>query len=123
MHLKDGMPRGRGTGVLLSVILALCAAGHVARAQQGGDAQQKASASAANSGDLEGLLDLPIEQLAKMPVAVPSMDIPVTSVTKEASTVGRSAAAVRMRTDRSRRFLAASMEWSLGNTRDNSRQL
>ena len=44
--------------------------------------------------DPEGILNLDIEQLAKTPVVVPSMDIPVTSVTKEASTVGRSAAAV-----------------------------
>ena len=41
------------------------------------------------------ILNLDIEQLAKTPVVVvPSMDIPVTSVTKEQSTVGRSAAAV-----------------------------
>ena len=54
----------------------------------------RCAAAPAQSSDLEGLLDLPIEQLAKTPVVVPSMDIPVTSVTKEASTVGRSAAAV-----------------------------
>ena len=50
------------------------------------------------SGDLEKLLNLDIEQLAKTPVTstlgASLMDIPVTSVTKEASTVGRSAAAV-----------------------------
>lgn len=46
------------------------------------------------SADLQGLLDLPIDQLAKAPVVVPSMDIPVTSVTKEQSTVGRLPAAV-----------------------------
>ena len=46
------------------------------------------------SADLQGLLDLPIDQLAKAPVVVPSMDIPVTSVTKEQSTVGRTPAAV-----------------------------
>lgn len=40
------------------------------------------------------ILSMDIEQLAKTPVVVPSMDIPVTTVTKEQSTVGRSAAAV-----------------------------
>lgn len=40
------------------------------------------------------ILSLDIEQLAKTPVIAPSMDIPVTSVTKEAGTVGRSAAAI-----------------------------
>ena len=52
---------------------------------------------AGKAADLEGLLNLDIEQLAKTPVtssASPSMDMPVTSVTKEAGTVGRSAAAV-----------------------------
>jgi iron complex outermembrane receptor protein len=39
-------------------------------------------------------LNLDIEQLTRTPVVVPSMDIPVSSVTKEMSTVGRSAAAV-----------------------------
>ena len=52
------------------------------------------AAAAGKSGDIDSLLNLDIDQLAKTPVAVPSMDIPVTSVTKEASTVGRSAAAV-----------------------------
>ena len=40
------------------------------------------------------ILDLDIEQLGKTPVVVPSMDIPVTSVTKQESTVGHSAAAI-----------------------------
>ena len=40
------------------------------------------------------ILNMDLEQLARTPVVVPSMDIPVTSVTKEASTVGRSPAAV-----------------------------
>ena len=43
---------------------------------------------------MKDILDMDIEQLAQVPVVVPSMDIPVTSVTKEESTVGRSAAAV-----------------------------
>jgi iron complex outermembrane recepter protein len=51
-------------------------------------------ATPGKSTELESLLDLPLDQLAKTPVVVPSMDVPVTSVTKEASTVGRSAAAV-----------------------------
>ena len=40
------------------------------------------------------ILNLDLEQLTRTPVVVPSMDIPVTSVTKEESTVGRSAAAI-----------------------------
>ncbi len=54
------------------------------------------AAAAANTGDpaADSILNLDLEQLASTPVVVPSMDIPVTSVTKEESTVGRSAAAV-----------------------------
>ena len=48
--------------------------------------------AAGDSG--KNLLNMDIDQLAKTPVVVPSMDMPVTSVTKEQSTVGRSAAAV-----------------------------
>jgi iron complex outermembrane receptor protein len=42
----------------------------------------------------DDILNMDLEQLTKVDVHVPSMDIPVTSVTKEESTVGRSAAAV-----------------------------
>jgi iron complex outermembrane recepter protein len=70
-------------------------------AQEGGKPQQDAAAASGKSGDLEKLLDLPIDQLAKTPVSsasasgsLPSMDTPVTSVNKEASTIGHSAAAV-----------------------------
>lgn len=45
-------------------------------------------------GAEKSLLDLDLEQLAKTPVVVPSMDIPVTTVAREQSTVGRSPAAV-----------------------------
>lgn len=44
--------------------------------------------------DPEGILNLDIEQLAKTDVVVPSMDIEVTSVAKQESTVGRSPAAI-----------------------------
>ena len=63
-------------------------------AEEAANPNAGAGSAAAQSSDLEGLLNLPIDQLAKTPVVVPSMDVPVTSVTKEASTVGRSAAAV-----------------------------
>ncbi len=53
-----------------------------------------ASSAPAQAPNSDSILGLDIDQLAKTPVVVPSMDIPVTSVTKEASTVGRSAAAV-----------------------------
>lgn len=47
-----------------------------------------------SGGEGKKLADLDIEQLAKTPVVVPSMDIPVTSVSKQESTVGRSPAAI-----------------------------
>lgn len=57
-------------------------------------AEPAASSDASPKGNGKTILDLDIEQLAKTPVKVPSMDIPVTSVTKETSTVGRSPAAI-----------------------------
>jgi iron complex outermembrane receptor protein len=62
----------------------------------GGQSPPKAQADASGSLATD-LLKLDIEQLAQVPVKVasaPAMDLPVTSVTKELSTVGRSAAAV-----------------------------
>lgn len=44
--------------------------------------------------DPEGILNLDLEQLVKTDVVVPSMDIEVTSVAKQESTVGRSPAAI-----------------------------
>lgn len=58
------------------------------------DAGQAPSGREGGGKTGDSILDLDIEQLAKVPVVVPSMDIPVSSVTKEQSTVGRSAAAV-----------------------------
>jgi iron complex outermembrane receptor protein len=58
-------------------------------------AAQAAAEPRAGSGKAAGdILNLDIEQLARTPVVVPSMDIPVTSVTKTPSTVGHSAAAI-----------------------------
>ena len=63
--------------------------------QPAGAGQPAANPPAGSSGKAANdILNLDIEQLARTPVVVPSMDIPVTSVTKELSTVGRSAAAV-----------------------------
>lgn len=76
---------------LLALVEGLC------RAEPTGPAESPSNAPAAKTGDLEGLLNMDIEQLAKTPVTSgggAAMDMPVTSVTKEASTVGRSAAAV-----------------------------
>ncbi len=80
-------------GTLLAATVALTATQTLAQAQDVTAPPESAAATQDKSADLAGLLDLPIEQLAKTSI-VPSMDIPVTSVTKEASTVGRSAAAV-----------------------------
>jgi iron complex outermembrane recepter protein len=46
------------------------------------------------TGSAEDLLKLDLDQLSKVDVRVPSMDVPVTSVTREASTIGHSAAAI-----------------------------
>jgi iron complex outermembrane recepter protein len=53
-----------------------------------------AAAAAGNEGGTNALLNMDIEQLSKADVKVPSMDTEVTSVTREASTIGHSAAAI-----------------------------
>jgi len=58
-----------------------------------GSSTSQGSAETAG-GDTKKIADLDIEQLARTPVVVPSMDIPVTSVSKQESTVGHSAAAI-----------------------------
>ena len=81
-------------------LMALLISPGVAGAQQESAVSSNAPADQPSAGPQTGskpgndILNLDIEQLAKTPVVVPSMDIPVTSVTKEQSTVGRSAAAV-----------------------------
>jgi iron complex outermembrane recepter protein len=96
MHIQRGVPRFGFVGAFLSAIVAICLSERPMLAQDGGNPPKEAP-PATKPNDLEGLLELPIEQLAKTPVAptaFPSMETPVTSVTKETSTVGRSAAAV-----------------------------
>jgi iron complex outermembrane recepter protein len=58
-------------------------------------AENTADTSARDSSKaVNEILNLNLDQLTKTPVVVPSMDIPVTSVTKSESTIGHSAAAI-----------------------------
>jgi outer membrane receptor protein involved in Fe transport len=66
----------------------------LAQSEPAGSSDGPATQAGSSGKPAGGILDMDLEQLAKTPVVVPSMDIPVTSVTKELSTVGRSAAAV-----------------------------
>ncbi len=72
-------------------ILAMVSSARAQDVERSRDSSPSKGSPARDAGDI---LNLDIEQLAKTPVIVPSMDVPVTSVTKEKSTVGRSAAAV-----------------------------
>ena len=53
-----------------------------------------AAPAAGNGGGGNGLLNMDLDQLSKVDVKVPALDVEVTSVTKQESTVGRSPAAV-----------------------------
>ncbi|MCX7427105.1 MAG: TonB-dependent receptor [Planctomycetia bacterium] len=66
----------------------------LAQSEPAGSSDGPATQAGSSGKPAGGILDMDIEQLAKTPVVVPSMDIPVTLVAKEESTVGRSAAAV-----------------------------
>ncbi|MHB1036924.1 MAG: TonB-dependent receptor plug domain-containing protein [Pirellulales bacterium] len=58
------------------------------------DGSSAPKTDAAPAGGKGSILDLDVEQLAKTDVVVPSMDLEVTSVSKQESTVGRSPTAV-----------------------------
>ncbi len=95
----NGAPRGASVYALLGALL-ISPMSAIAQSVSADSFNPAAAATASASKNGDGnraggdILNLDIEQLAKTPVVVPSMDIPVTSVTKETSTVGRSAAAV-----------------------------
>lgn len=84
-----------GVFVLAGMLLAMMPS--LSLAQEAQPPQQPAT-TAGPSTKPDDILNMDIEQLSKAPVSLSSdsapMDLPVTSVTKEASTVGRSAAAV-----------------------------
>jgi len=77
-----------GAGALL--FLAPCPAA----AQPPSSAETPAAEPGTGQAGQKGILDLDVEQLSKVDVLVPSMDVEVTSVAKQESTVGRSPAAV-----------------------------
>ena len=80
---------------LLVVLLILPVSVAAQRESSVATEQPTADLKAGNGGKpANDILGLDIEQLAKTPVVVPSMDIPVTTVSKQESTVGHSAAAV-----------------------------
>ncbi len=94
----EWLPRQVELGTLL-VLLLLSPASAVAQRESAVSADSPAGQPAADSQAISGkpgsdILNLDIEQLTRTPVVVPSMDIPVTSVTKQESTVGHSAAAI-----------------------------
>jgi iron complex outermembrane recepter protein len=51
------------------------------------------------ANDVQGILNMDIEQLGKVDVSTPSMNLEVTSVSKQESTVGKSPAAIYVLTD------------------------
>ena len=89
----NGLPRRVKCGALL-VLTLIAPVSALAQSEPAGSSDGPATQAGSSGKPAGDILNMDIEQLAKTPVVVPSMDIPVTSVTKEASTVGRSAAAV-----------------------------
>ena len=69
-------------------------AGTTGRTSDGG----RASTAGNRLRDPEGILNLDIDQLSKVDVRTPAMNVEVTSVAKQESTVGKSAAAIYVMT-------------------------
>jgi iron complex outermembrane receptor protein len=79
---------------LLLAVGSECAQPYRASAQETSPAAADDPPPVPPSGEPAGLLDLNLDQLSKQDVVVPSLDTVVNSVTREVSTVGKSAAAV-----------------------------
>jgi iron complex outermembrane recepter protein len=99
MEIRRGAPRSGCVRVCLCTLLALGATGQIGLAQEGQKPPQNASGTSGKSGDLEKLLDMPIDQLSKVdvqPASSPSsqMSTEVTSVTRTSEPMSRTPAAV-----------------------------
>ena len=89
----DGQPHRRTAWAGLFALALLVQP--VAAQTDGSRAQDAApDTGLSDKGEVEDILDMDIEQLGRVDVVVPSMDLEVTSVTRTESTVGRSPAAV-----------------------------
>ena len=75
-------------GALL-ILMFIAPVSALAQSEPAGSSNGAATPPGSSGKPAGDILDLDLEQLAKTPVVVPSMDVPVTSVTKEESTVGR----------------------------------
>lgn len=86
----------RGALLVWIVFSAVTAFGDEPSPAPSGNPSQQSTpgGQAAPAGNAKDLLNLDLDQLSKVDVKVPSMDMPVTSVTREASTIGHSAAAI-----------------------------
>ena len=82
------------TVVLYAIMGAILLSTAPTAAQSSSDSDHNAPGAGSLQDSQDDIVNLDIEQLGRVPVVVPSMDIMVTSVAKEESTVGRSAAAV-----------------------------
>ena len=81
-------------GALLVVLILVAMREAPAKAQEVPPSQGTATAEKSKSGDLEGILNLDLEQLSKVEVRPAAMSMEVTSVERRESTVGRTPAAV-----------------------------
>jgi iron complex outermembrane recepter protein len=93
-HIKLDFTRRGVVWAILLTILADRVPTSTTRAEENADSPEAARPSNNKPQDPEGILNLDIEQLGKVDVRAPQMNVEVTSVSKQESTVGRSPAAV-----------------------------
>jgi iron complex outermembrane recepter protein len=94
MRVQQGIWCASRGAIFLAVTVLIGIAEGVSLAQEGAEAGQNAPPTTSQPRNVNDILNLDIEQLGKVDVRAPQMNIEVTSVTKQESTVGHSAAAI-----------------------------
>jgi iron complex outermembrane recepter protein len=90
--------RRGGVGTVFSIVLAFFLLSASGLAEESETPKDAAAPTKTPPHDPEGILNLDIDQLGKVDVRAPQMNVEVTSVSKQESTVGRSPAAIYVMT-------------------------
>ncbi len=94
MHLLPNLTRPCRAGPVFLAILAMAMVPAGVRADAPTPAQGNAPAKSGRADDPEGILNMDVDQLAKVNVQAPALNVETTSMARQESTVGRTAGAI-----------------------------